>query len=103
MQRIHIQKAEFERVLALGSQCVVPSRALPLSGYVRISVKGDKLKVEAFNELSSIRVYGTLDMETEECSFCVDCNDLAKFVKAVSDNDITIILEEKSMKLLHSK
>ena len=75
MQRIHIQKAEFERVLALGSQCVVPSRALPLSGYVRISVKGDKLKVEAFNELSSIRVYGTLDMETEECSFCVDCKD----------------------------
>ena len=103
MKRIHIKKAEFERVLALGSQCVVPSRALPLSGHIRISVKGDKLKVEAFNELSSIRVYGTLDMETEECSFCVDCNDLAKFVKAVSDNDITIILEEKSMKLLHSK
>ena len=75
MKRIHIKKAEFERVLALGSQCVVPSRALPLSGYIRISVKGDKLKVEAFNALSSIRVYGTLDMETEECSFCVDCKD----------------------------
>ena len=103
MQRIHIQKAEFERVLALGSQCVVPSRALPLSGYVRISVKGDKLKVEAFNELSSIRVYGTLDMETEECSFCVDCKGLENFVKAVSDDDITILLDEKSMTLIHSK
>ena len=103
MQRIHIKKAEFERVLALGSQCVVPSRGLPLSGDVRISVNGDKLKVEAFNEVSSIRVYGTLDIETEECAFCVDCKDLANFVKAVSDDDITILLDEKSMTLLHSK
>lgn len=103
MQRIHIAKSEFERVLALGSQCVVPSRALPLSDYVRISVKGDKLKVEAFNELSSIRVYGALDMTTEDCAFCVGCKDLANFIKAVSDDEITLHVNDKNVTVLHSK
>lgn len=105
MKRIIISKDEFERVLSLGCQCATPSKTNFLSERAKISIKGDRIKVEACNDRSSIRTYGKLDCDCESCSFCINCKELADFIKAVSDDIITLELKEddNSVTIIHAK
>lgn len=90
MARIHIEKAEIEKALKIVGTCVVPNRALPISEYIRITTRGDRIKMEAANSGAGIRTYAGMDIPTEDMSFCVNYKDLARYVGAISDDYVSI-------------
>lgn len=101
--KFHILKSEIESALSLASQCVVPNSTTPLSEYVKITISGPNLVVEANNELSSIRTRATLDIAVENSlSFCVHCKDLENIVRAIGDDTITLYIGEKEAVILHT-
>lgn len=103
MQKIHIAKEDFERILALGGQCISPTRTIPLSDYIRITGRDTNLLVEAISEICGIRARAKVSIGVEqEVSFCIQCKQLEQFIKAVSDSEVTLEIEEDSLKIIHS-
>lgn len=104
MAKIHIEKAELERILKIAGSCVIPNRTFPISEFVRVTTKGDRIKIEAANTVAGIRTYAGMDMETEETSFCVNYKDLLRYVGAIADDSVTIDVkgDENCITIMHS-
>lgn len=104
MAKIHIEKAELEKMLKIVGTCVVPSKILPISEHIRITTKGGRIKAEAANSGGGIKTYASLGMETEDMSFCVGYKDLSRYVSAVADDEITLDVDLKNneVNVMHS-
>lgn len=104
MAKIQILKDDLKKVLTVGGSCVIPDKTYPMSEYVRMTTKDDHLKVEATNSVTSIKVYTTLEVPTEELSFCIKHKDVLSYINAISDEDVTmdVDLENNYVKVVHT-
>ena len=96
---ILIDREEFAGTLKTLGQCAVTDKAIPMSGYVRITTRGDRMKVEARTELASMRIYTGLLKDSCEQSFCVGYKELASIVSLVKDDCVRLIPEDECMRL----
>lgn len=105
MAKIQILKDELKRLLSTGGVCVVPDKTFPMSGYIRLTTKESRIKLEASNSVTSMRVYADLDMPAESISFCVRHEDLCNYVCAITDDSITLEVNTKDnyLKVIHDR
>lgn len=82
----------------------VPSKApIQILKYAKFTTKGNKLKLEANNAQDSISIY----IDTMECDadgmFCVDANDISRYVAVTRGNEIELTIEGDVITVRHSK
>lgn len=79
------------------------SKTLPIYNNVKIKTKDNKIRLQTSDVENSIRRYIVADDIDADGSFLVDCKSLTEYVKAVRDDQITLLLEEGQLKVKHSK
>lgn len=104
MAEIIIPRSDIRSLLDKGGMCAVPDKVLPMSGYVRITTKGTRIRMESSCIFSSIKAYADASEVTEDMSFCVSARELSSCLSVISDSVISIITDSKEhmMSLVHS-
>lgn len=82
----------------------VPTKApMQILKNAKFTTKGDKLKVEANNAQDAISIY----LDTVECdadsTFCVDANDISRYIAATRGDNIELTVTEDCISVKHSK
>lgn len=87
---INIGRSAFRTLMEIGGACATADRNFPMWGYVRITTKGRRVRMESSSQVASIRSYADADTVTGDISFCINARDLSECVKAIGDDMLTI-------------
>lgn len=82
----------------------IPAKAvMPILKNAKITVKGNRLKIEANNAQDSISRYMEVEAADAEDSFCVSAADFGKYITALKGDTIDIETDGDEVTVKHSK
>ena len=101
--KITTKTKEFCKLLQVGGAFAGKNKVYPLSAYVKITTKGNRVKIESSDYQNSIKEYGNIDNCDVDGIFFVNYADLYSYLSAVSSENITldIDLEKNAIVIIH--
>lgn len=101
--KIKLNRKKLASALADAMPFVPANTSMAILHNFKFVTKGDKLKVEANNAQDAISIY----LDTVECDadtmFCVDANDISKYIAATKGDNIELTVSEYYISVKHSK
>lgn len=101
--KILINRKTFVDALLDVSALAGKSKTLRIYDNVKFKTKGNKIRLQTSDTQNSVRRYVVADEIDAEEEFLVDCKGLTDYVKAVRDQQVTLLFEEGQLKVKHSK
>lgn len=96
---------EFCKLLQVGGAFAGKNKVYPLSAYVKITTKGNRVKVESTDYQNSIKEFGVLESCDADGSFFVNYADLYNYISAISGEiiNLNVDTEKKFIVISHSE
>lgn len=101
--KINLDKKEFVKALQIGSSFAGKSKVIPILDCVKIKVGLDKLTIVSTDSENAISKKMQIEEADGEVTFCVSFKDLSSYVKLVSGDIVTLVVNEKDLEVKHEK
>lgn len=103
MTRIKVEKKEFIKVLNVASAFAGRSKALPILDCVKIKVNDNVMTVVSTDNENAISKKMEVLESDGSVTFCVNYKDFSSYIKLVSGDIVTLVVNEKEMEVKHEK
>ncbi|MGN0929327.1 MAG: DNA polymerase III subunit beta [Alphaproteobacteria bacterium] len=99
-----VKTKDFLHTLSIGGSMAGRNKSIPILDYIKCEIKNGILKVSSYNGEVGVSSKVSLEKSNDGIApFCCTFSDIMNFVKTIKDDIITIILEDKSYTVRHSK
>lgn len=98
--KITTKTKEFCKLLQVGGAFAGKNKVYPLSAYVKITAKGNRVKIESSDYQNSIKEYGNVDLCDNDGAFFVNYADLYNYLSAVSADTINLEVDTQKSSIL---
>lgn len=103
MTTINLNKKDFTKVLNIGGTFAGRSKVLPILDCVKIKVSNGYLTIISSDSENAISKKMQIEEADGEVTFCVSFKDLSSYVKLVSGDIVTLVVNEKELEVKHEK
>lgn len=103
MTTINLNKKDFTKVLNIGGTFAGHSKVLPILDCVKIKVSNGYLTIVSSDSENAISKKMKIEEADGEVTFCVSFKDLSSYVKLVSGDIVTLVVNEKELEVKHEK
>lgn len=98
-----LNKKELLEVLLTGSKFAGTNRTISMFDNVRIKMSSGNLTVESTNGENAIKSHIAISNSTGDFDFCIQPQDLVKYIKSLKDTELTFVKNSHSLVLKHNK
>ena len=104
MNKITVNRKEFINALSVGGAMAGKAKAMPILNYAKCAVKGDCIIMSSYDNDTAItkRLSGCQN-DGGNITFCVDPKDVLTALKSMSDNDVTLNVDDVTMTIVHKR
>lgn len=103
MTTINLNKKDFTKVLNIGGTFAGRSKVLPILDCVKIKVSNGYLTIVSSDSENAISKKMQIEEADGEVTFCVSFKDISSYVKLVSGDIVTLVVNEKELEVKHEK
>lgn len=103
MTTINLNKKDFTKVLNIGGTFAGRSKVLPILDCVKIKVSNGYLTIVSSDSENAISKKMQIEEADGDSTFCVNFKDLSSYVKLVSGDIVTLVVNEKELEVKHEK
>lgn len=103
MTTINLNKKDFIKVLNIGGTFAGRAKVLPILDCVKIKVSNGYLTIVSSDNENAISKRMQIEEADGDVTFCVNFKDLSSYVKLVSGDIVTLVVNEKELEVKHEK
>ena len=100
--KFSFNRNEFIEALLVGGSMAGKNKVLPILECVKLNVRGEKSTISSYNGDVAITKRVSINSE-EECSLCVNKQDLDLFIRSLTDDVIDVEYSNNTIVLKHKK
>ena len=100
--KFSFNRNEFIDALLVGGSMAGKNKVLPILECVKLNVRGEKSTISSYNGDVAITKRVSINSE-EECSLCVNKQDLDLFIRSLTDDVIDVEYSDNTIVLKHKK
>lgn len=101
MTKIELNKKEYIKALNVGGTFAGKSKLLPILDCVKIKVSNNKIKIVSSDGQNAINKSIEVVYDGEECTFCVNYKDLLSYVRLISADNLSLVIENNEVDIQH--
>lgn len=100
--KFSFDRKEFIDALLVGGSMAGKNKVLPILECVKLNIRGEKSTISSYNGDVAITKRVSINSE-EECSLCVNKQDLDLFIRSLTDDVIDVEYSDNTIVLQHKK